>query len=345
MTDVITTVNPATGATLATYPVMSSAEVDETLAIAARAQKVWAGQDFEARARILRTAADLLRDGEADLALLVTREMGKPVAEALAEVRKCAAGVEYYADHAAGYLADEPYDTSADRAWVSYEPVGVVLAVMPWNFPLWQVFRFAAPALMAGNAALLKHSPNTTGSALACQKILTKAGLPDGLFTALVVDEAEVPVVTERLISDARIGAVTITGSERAGSAVGSLAGREIKKSVLELGGSDPFVVLADADLSRVARLAVRGRFLNAGQSCISPKRFIVEEVVAEEFTALVVEETARLSVGDPEAAGTDVGPMARRDLRDAVAAQVNAAVAAGATLLCGGAPIGSSDG
>ena len=167
----------------------------------------------------------------------------------------------------------------ADRSWVSYEPVGVVLAVMPWNFPLWQVFRFAAPALMAGNAALLKHSPNTTGAALACQDILLAAGLPDGLFTALLVAEPEVPATTERLIADPRVGAVTITGSERAGSAVGAIAGREIKKSVLELGGSDPFVVLADADLPRVAHLAVRGRFLNAGQSCISPKRFIVEAV------------------------------------------------------------------
>jgi succinate-semialdehyde dehydrogenase / glutarate-semialdehyde dehydrogenase len=222
---------------------------------------------------------------------------------------------------------------------VSYEPVGVVLAVMPWNFPLWQVFRFAAPALMAGNAALLKHSPNTTGAALACQHILTAAGLPDGLFTTLLVAEPQVPAITERLIADPRVGAVTITGSERAGSAVGAIAGREIKKSVLELGGSDPFVVLADADLPRVAHLAVRGRFLNAGQSCISPKRFIVEAAVAEEFTRLVIDETRALTVGDPEAPGTDVGPMARRDLRDGVAAQVRAAVAAGATVLCGGEP------
>ena len=192
---------------------------------------------------------------------------------------------------------------------MSYEPVGVVLAVMPWNFPLWQVFRFAAPALMAGNAALLKHSPNTTGAALACQDILTAAGLPDGLFTTLLVAEPEVPAVTERLIADPRVGAVTITGSERAGSAVGAIAGREIKKSVLELGGSDPFVVLADADLPRVAHLAVRGRFLNAGQSCISPKRFIVETAVAEQFTGLVIDETRALTVGDPESTGHRRGP------------------------------------
>ncbi|WP_304105937.1 NAD-dependent succinate-semialdehyde dehydrogenase [Mycolicibacterium bacteremicum] len=336
----ITTINPATGSELDTYPAMSEAEIDAILGVAAEAQIHWKRENFAHRAGIIRTAAKLLRDRVEELALLVTREMGKPIAESRAEVLKCATGLDFYAEHAATYLSDETYQTGADRAWVSYEPVGVVLAVMPWNFPLWQVFRFAAPALMAGNAALLKHSPNTTGSALTCQEILTDAGLPEGLFTALVVDEADVPAVTERLISDPRVGAVTITGSERAGSAVGSLAGREIKKSVLELGGSDPFIVLADADLPQVARLAVKGRFLNAGQSCISPKRFIVEAAVADEFTALVVEETRRLEVGDPEAPGTDVGPMARADLRDGVARQVRAAVDAGAEVLVGGGPI-----
>jgi len=339
MSPTIVTVNPTTGAELATYQAMTQAEIDSALDAAAAAQRGWAGEDFTARAGILRTAAALLRERDDELALLITREMGKPLAEARAEVHKCATGLEFYAEHAQTFLADEVYETAADRSWVSYEPVGVVLAVMPWNFPLWQVFRFAAPALMAGNAALLKHSPNTTGAALACQHILTAAGLPDGLFTTLLVAEPQVPAVTERLIADPRVGAVTITGSERAGSAVGAIAGREIKKSVLELGGSDPFVVLADADLPRVAHLAVRGRFLNAGQSCISPKRFIVEAAVAEEFTRLVIDETRALTVGDPEAPGTDVGPMARRDLRDGVAAQVRAAVAAGATVLCGGAP------
>lgn len=333
----IVTVNPATGAELASYPVMTDGAVDAALGQAATAQIGWAAEDIKVRGEVLRTAATRLRGRDEELALLITREMGKPLAESRAEVHKCATGLEYYADNAATYLADEFYDTSADRAWVSYEPVGVVLAIMPWNFPLWQVFRFAAPALMAGNAALLKHSPNTTGAALACQGILTSAGLPDGLFTTLLVAESDVPAVTERLIADPRVGAVTITGSERAGSAVGVTAGREIKKSVLELGGSDPFIVLADADLPRVAALAVRGRFLNAGQSCISPKRFIVEAPVVDEFTRLVVEHTRALTTGDPESPHTDVGPMARRDLRDGVAAQVNAAVAAGATLLCGG--------
>ncbi|AQT80976.1 NADP-dependent succinic semialdehyde dehydrogenase [Mycolicibacterium litorale] len=337
MPPTIATVNPATGATLAEYPAMTAAQIDSAVATATAAQSTWATVGFEGRSDVLRTAAAVLRTREEQLSRLVTREMGKPLTESRAEIHKCATGLEFYAVHAASLLADEDYPTPADRSWVSYEPLGLVLAIMPWNFPLWQVFRFAAPALMAGNAALLKHSPNTTGSALACQDIFTDAGLPDGLFTTLVITEAEVPTAVEQLIADPRVGAVTITGSERAGRAVGALAGREIKKSVLELGGSDPFVVLADAEVEAVARLAVRGRFLNAGQSCISPKRFIVETPVAEEFTRLVVEQTAALRVGDPEAPGTDVGPLARLDLRDDVAAQVAAAVAEGAAVLTGG--------
>ena len=307
----VVTVNPATGERLAEHPALSDADVDAALDRAADAQTGWAALSFPERAAVLRRAAEVLRTEVEELALLVTREMGKPLAEARAEVGKCATACDHYAAHAADFLADEPVATSAGRSWIGYEPVGVVLAVMPWNFPLWQVLRFAAPALMAGNAALLKHSPNTTGCALAVQRVLTGAGAPEGLFTALVVAEPDVPAVTRRLIDDPRVGAVTITGSERAGRAVGAAAGDAVKKSVLELGGSDPFVVLADADLPRVAAMAARGRYLNAGQSCISPKRFVVDAAVAEEFTRLLVGEVERLTVGDPEAPGTDVGPMA----------------------------------
>src|SRR5829696_9195785 len=333
----VVTLNPATGERLAEYPAFSDADVDAALDRAAAAQTGWAALPIAERAAVLGRAAAVLRAESRELALLVTREMGKPLAEARAEVEKCATACDYYAEHAADFLADEPVATSADRSWIGYEPVGVVLAVMPWNFPLWQVLRFAAPALMAGNAALLKHSPNTTGCALAVQRILADAGAPDGLFASLVVAEPDVPAVTRRLIGDPRIGAVTITGSERAGRAVGSAAGDAIKKSVLELGGSDPFVVLSDADLPRVAALAARGRLMNAGQSCISPKRFVVDESIAEEFTRLLAAEVAALTVGNPEEPGTDVGPMAREDLLEGVHRQIEASVTGGARLLAGG--------
>jgi succinate-semialdehyde dehydrogenase/glutarate-semialdehyde dehydrogenase len=333
----VMTVNPATGERLAEYPAFSEGDVESALDRAAQAQVRWADLPFAERAAVLRRTAEVLRADAEELALLVTREMGKPVAEARAEVEKCATACDHYAEHGEAFLADEPVATSADRSWIGYEPVGVVLAVMPWNFPLWQVLRFAAPALMAGNAALLKHSPNTTGCALAVERVLAGAGAPQGLFTALVVAEPEVPAVTRRLIEDPRIGAVTITGSERAGRAVGSIAGNATKKSVLELGGSDPFVVLADADLPRAAHMAARGRFLNAGQSCISPKRFVVDASVVEEFTRLLVAEVETLTVGNPESPGTDVGPMARQDLLEGVHRQVQASIAGGARLLTGG--------
>jgi succinate-semialdehyde dehydrogenase/glutarate-semialdehyde dehydrogenase len=336
----LVTYNPATGEPLASYATFSDAQVDAALTRADEAQCAWAALPIAGRAAVLRRVAALLREELDDLALLITREMGKPLVEARAEVEKCATTCDYYAENAAAFLADEPVATSADRSWISYEPVGVVLAVMPWNFPLWQVLRFAAPALMAGNGALLKHSPNTTGCALAVQRIVTAAGAPEGLFGALVVAEADVPAVTRRLIDDPRVGAVTITGSERAGRAVGSAAGDAIKKSVLELGGSDPFVVLADADLPRVAALAARGRLMNAGQSCISPKRLVVDAAVVEEFTRLLVAQVESLVVGDPEQPGTQVGPMARADLRDGVHRQVEASVAAAARVLTGGGPL-----
>ena len=288
-------------------------QIDAALDTAAAAQRAWAGEDFKVRGEILRTAAGLLRERDDELALLVTREMGKPLAEARAEVHKCAAGLEFYADHAHSFLADEVYETSADRSWVSYEPVGVVLAVMPWNFPLWQVFRFAAPALMAGNAALLKHSPNTTGAALACQDILSAAGLPDGLFTALLVAEPEVPATTERLIADPRVGAVTITGSERAGSAVGC----DRRAGDQEVGARTRRV----GPVRRARRRRPAPRRAPGGQGPVPQRR--AELHLAEAVHRRTcrrrrvhrgwsIDETHALTVGDPEAPGTDVGPMAR---------------------------------
>jgi succinate-semialdehyde dehydrogenase/glutarate-semialdehyde dehydrogenase len=341
----ITTINPATGAELAVYPVHSPEAIEAVVAASADAQRSWAATDLAQRGAVIAEAAAVLRRRSEELAQLITREMGKPLVEARAEVEKCAWGCEYYADNAADFLTDEEVTTSADRSWISYEPVGIVLAVMPWNFPLWQVFRFAAPALMAGNGALLKHSPNTTGCALAVADVLEEAGLPSGLFAALVVAEHDVPETTAQLIADPRIGAVTVTGSERAGVAVAVAAGRAIKKSVLELGGSDPFVVLADADLPKTALLAAKARFLNAGQSCISAKRFIVTREAADEFTRLFVSAVESMTIGDPEAAGTEIGPMARADLVEGIDAQVRSSVAAGATVLTGGHRLSDREG
>jgi succinate-semialdehyde dehydrogenase/glutarate-semialdehyde dehydrogenase len=331
-------VNPSNGQTLHTYPVTTRSEISAALHAAATIQRDWSRTDFIHRAQALRNASAQLSQNRDRLALLVTREMGKPIREALTEVDKCAAVLDYYADNGQRFLADEINDdTDADQSWVSFDPLGVILGIMPWNYPLWQVFRFAAPALMAGNAVLLKHSANTTGCALAVQSVLLEAGLPPGVFTALVIAEDDVPSATEQLVADSRIAAVTLTGSERAGSAVAAVAGRAIKKCVLELGGSDPFIVLADADLERVAAHAVRARFLNAGQSCIAPKRLIVEQPVAREFTRLVVEAVGRLKTGDPEDPDTDIGPLARRDLCAAFARQVQSSVEAGAVVLAGG--------
>lgn len=330
--------NPSNGQTLHTYPVTSRSEIGAALHAAATIQRDWRATDFRHRAQVLRNASAQLSQNRDRLALLVTREMGKPIREALTEVDKCAGVLDYYADNGERFLADEINDdTDADQSWVSFDPLGVILGIMPWNYPLWQVFRFAAPALMAGNAVLLKHSANTTGCALAVQSVLLEAGLPPGVLTAFVIAEDDVSSATEQLVADSRVAAVTLTGSERAGSAVAAVAGRAIKKCVLELGGSDPFIVLADADLERVAAHAVRSRFLNPGQSCIAPKRLIVEQPVAREFTRLVVEAVGRLKIGDPEDPDTDIGPLARRDLCAAFARQVQSSVDAGAVVLAGG--------
>ncbi|SDC06567.1 succinate-semialdehyde dehydrogenase / glutarate-semialdehyde dehydrogenase [Mycolicibacterium neoaurum] len=341
----VQTTNPATEQPLATYAAMTDADIDAAVDRAQRAYREWGSWTVGRRGAVISAAAQLLRQEIEELALLITQEMGKPLSESRAEITKCATGLDYYAENAAQLLADTVYETAADRSWVSYEPLGVVLAVMPWNFPMWQVFRFAGPALMAGNAAVLKHSPNTTGSALAAQRIIEAAGAPAGLLTALVVAEQDVPEVTARLIDDDRIAAVTLTGSERAGAAVGSCAGRSIKKSVLELGGSDPFIVLADADIDNAVQHAVKARFLNAGQSCISPKRFIVDHRVADDFIAGMQRGVSALTVGDPEDDTTEIGPMARRDLRDLVAGQVAETLRRGADLVVGGHAVADGTG
>ncbi len=340
MTSFITTTNPATGQTLQQYAAWTPAQVDQAVDQAYAAAAAWGRQALATRVAAVRRLADTLRAHKQELAALVTAEMGKPLAEAEGELEKSAVTALYYADNAARLLADEPAAIDGVDAWVSYEPMGLVLAVMPWNFPVWQVMRFAIPSLVVGNGILLKHSPNVTGSALALQALLEKAGLPPHLLTTLVVAEPEVPETIERLIADDRIAAVTLTGSNRAGAAVGAAAGRASKKSVLELGGSDAFVVLDDADVALAAATAVKARFHNGGQSCVCAKRFIVAASVAETFTRLFVEGTRALKLGDPTDPATQLGPLARGDLRDALARQVAQSVEAGAKLLTGGSAI-----
>jgi succinate-semialdehyde dehydrogenase/glutarate-semialdehyde dehydrogenase len=263
----------------------------------------------------------------------MTLEMGKPIVQAEAEVDKCAACCDYYADHAEAFLAEQPSKTDASKSYVRFDPLGPVLAVMPWNFPYWQVFRFAAPALMAGNAGILKHASNVPRCALAIEKVFREAGFPQGLFTAPLLESRAIA----SLISDPRIVAVTLTGSERAGSAVAGQAGRELKKTVLELGGSDPFIVLADADLAAAAKAAADARLVNSGQSCIAAKRFIAVEAIADRFLDLFLDELRSRRMGDPLARETQVGPQARTDLRDELHKQVEESVKRGAKCLLGG--------
>jgi succinate-semialdehyde dehydrogenase/glutarate-semialdehyde dehydrogenase len=317
----ISTVNPATGKPLRDYEPHGWDEIDARLSRARAAAASWGRTPVSHRAELLRAVGTLLGLRRAEYAELITAEMGKPIAESLAEIDKCAWDCEVVASQAADWLADRPVDT---------EPIGVVLAVMPWNYPFWQVIRFAAAALAAGDAAVVKHAPNVTGCALAIERMFADAGAAEGLFGALLIAEDDVPSLVPRIIADPRVAAVTLTGSERAGTAVGIAAGAALKKSVLELGGSDPFVVLADADLPAAADAAVRSRFGNAGQSCISAKRFIVHAEVADAFVGLLADRVAKL----------DIGPIARADLRDALDRQVTASVAAGAVPVSGGAAV-----
>jgi succinate-semialdehyde dehydrogenase/glutarate-semialdehyde dehydrogenase len=333
----VRTVNPANGSLLATYRVHSESEVAAILEQAHSAFSEWAVTPLPERLAFLRRVGALLSERREQYAALITAEMGKPVTEARGEIDKCALNCAVVADLAADWLADHPVPSSAASSWLGYEPLGVVFAVMPWNFPFWQVLRFACAALAAGNAALLKHAPNVTGCALAIEQLIADAGGPAGLFRALVVAESDVPAASARVIADPRVAAVTLTGSERAGAAVAAAAGAAIKRSVLELGGSDPFVVVDDADLDAAVEAAVRSRFGNAGQSCIAAKRLIVAVPVAEEFVARLAKRVAELRVGDPTDLATTVGPLARADLRAALHRQVAASVSEGAQLVSGG--------
>jgi succinate-semialdehyde dehydrogenase/glutarate-semialdehyde dehydrogenase len=336
----VVTVNPATGEPLAEYASFTPEQVEDAVAHAAEAARGWGDVPVGARADFLRRVGALLTERRDAYAALITAEMGKPLAEARAEVDKCAWNCTVVADSAPEWLADHEVASSAARSWLSYEPLGVVFAVMPWNYPFWQVLRFACAAIVAGNAAVLKHSPNVTGCALAIETLIADAGGPDGLLRTIVLAEEVVPEVVPTIIADRRIAAVTLTGSERAGVAVGTAAGAALKKSVLELGGSDPFVVLDDADLEAAADAAVRSRFGNGGQSCIAAKRWIVAETVADEFAVLVAARVAALRVGDPTAPDVTVGPMARADLRDGLHRQVAQTLEQGATLVAGGHPV-----
>lgn len=332
----IVSVNPATGEELARFAPLSAGEVDAALADAVRAQSAWRRRPIGDRTRLLRELARVLRAGREEYARLITTEMGKPIGESEAEIDKCALTCDHYAEHAPDYLADEPVASNATESAVVYDPLGVVFAVMPWNYPFWQFFRFAAPALAAGNGALLKHAGNVPGCARALEALAREAGAPDGLVRNLPVDVAQVAGV----IADDRVAAVTLTGSTQVGALVAAQAGAALKKQVLELGGSDPFVVLADADVAGAAATAVRSRFINTGQSCVNAKRLIVEESVAEEFVAAFTEHTRALKIGDPASRGTDIGPLARADLRDTLHDQVTRTLAEGASLLLGGRPV-----
>jgi len=331
-----TSVNPYTGETVWRAEAWDAAGIDTVLAQTAAATPAWAARPVAERCALLRRAAVVLRERASELAGLITLEMGKLAREARAEVEKCAVGCDYYAAHTAAVVADEIIDTDAGRSLVAYQPLGTVLAIMPWNFPLWQVFRFAAPSLAAGNTAVLKHASNVPQCALAIEGVFRDAGFPKDVFRTLMIGASQ----SEQVIADWRVDAVTLTGSERAGRQVAAAAGQHLKKTVLELGGSDAFVVLEDADLELAVANAVASRFQNAGQSCIAAKRFIVVETLADDFLARFKAAVEALKPGDPAAEGTTLAPLAREDLREALHRQVRASLALGAVAVCGCEPL-----
>lgn len=326
-------INPATGTLIAEYSVHDPAQVRHALGLASEQAAQWGRLSFAERATHLRAIARVLRERQPMLALLATVEMGKPIAQSRAEIEKCAATLAYYAEQGATYLQDEMVATDARKSYVSFRPLGVVLAVMPWNFPFWQVFRAMAPALMAGNTMVLKHASNVCGCARAIEDVVRESGAPAGLFQSLLIPGAQVA----DLIALPEIAAVTFTGSTSAGKQVAAAAGAHVKKQVLELGGSDAYIVLEDADLDLAVQVGVRGRLVNSGQSCVAAKRFVVLRAVYDEFEQRMTQQMKQASFGDPMDEANQIGPLARVDLRDDLHEQVMRSVARGAVITCGG--------
>lgn len=333
----ISTINPATGEEVESFEPLSEEQVEEKLQRAADTFREYHKTSFEERAQMLNRAAEILEDEAEEFGRIITEEMGKPYAAAIAEANKSARGCRYYAENAERFMADEEIEMEGAKVYVRYQPIGPVLAVMPWNFPFWQVFRHAAPGLMAGNVILLKHASNVPQCALAIEDIIHRAGFPEGAFQTLLIGSEGVQAV----IDDPRVRAATLTGSGPAGSKVAAEAGEQIKKTVLELGGSDPFIVMPSADLDEAVSTAVTARTLNNGQSCINAKRFIVHEEVAEDFERRYVEAMSELNVGDPMDDDTDMGPLATEQMLEDVDQQVRDSVDAGARVLTGGKPLG----
>jgi len=329
----IATINPTTGETLKTFNALSATQIEEKLKLAADTFRTHRRTSFEERARMMMHAAEILESDKNALAKIMTTEMGKPIKAAVSEAEKCAWVCRYYAENAQHHLADQLVETNAGKSYVKFQPLGPVLAVMPWNFPFWQVFRFAAPALMAGNVGLLKHASNVPQCALAIEEIFTRAGFPQGAFQTLLIGSDAV----EHILNDERVVAATLTGSEPAGRSVASIAGKQIKKTVLELGGSDPFIVMPSANLDEAVTTAVKARTINNGQSCIAAKRFIVATEIYKEFERRFVEEMRALRIGDPMEESTDIGPLATPQIVNELDEQVKKAAAAGARVLTGG--------
>jgi succinate-semialdehyde dehydrogenase/glutarate-semialdehyde dehydrogenase len=333
----IATINPATGETIRTFEPLRNEQIEEKLQRSVEAFRCNRSRSFPERAARMRKSAEVLDRRQKEFGRLITTEMGKPIKAAVAEVNKCALVCRYYAEHAEQFLSDEHVQTEAQETFIRYEPLGPVLAVMPWNFPFWQVFRFAAPALMAGNVGLLKHSSNVPQCALAIEETFREGGFTDGEFQALLITSDQV----QKVLEDDRVKAATLTGSEPAGASVGSSAAKRIKKSVLELGGSDPFIVMPSADLDDAVSTGVRARIVNNGQSCIAAKRFIIHEKIADEFEKRFVAAMNALKIGDPLDESTDIGPLATPQIVSDIEKQVQHSVSAGAKLLTGGKRIG----